>query len=225
MLPSRYLLLFSFGHTGSALLDMGFLQLQCAGCSLRCVLQLRCAGCSLHCFLQLAVCGLLIAVLSLVAVRGLLIAVLSLAVEHKLQGTRASVVAARGLSSCGARAYLLSGLWNLRRPGIKPMSPARAGGLLTSWTTRKVPQQVLLILVYQREAEQCSLDCIGFTLFSFIYLFGHVACGILVSLPGIEPMTPTLEAWSFHHSTAREVPSFAFLEGRFHPLLHSKLAP
>ena len=38
-------------------------------------------------------------------------------------------------------------------------------------------------------------------------------------------MTPTLEAWSFHHSTAREVPSFAFLEGRFHPLLHSKLAP
>ena len=31
------------------------------------------------------------------------------------------------LSSCGAQALLLCGMWNLPRPGIKPMSPALAG--------------------------------------------------------------------------------------------------
>ena len=39
-----------------------------------------------------------------VAVRGLLIAVASLVAEHKALGTQASVVVARGLSSCGLRA-------------------------------------------------------------------------------------------------------------------------
>ena len=39
---------------------------------------------------------------SLVAMRGFLIAVASLVVEHRLQGTRASVVVAYGLSSFGS---------------------------------------------------------------------------------------------------------------------------
>ena len=59
-------------------------------------------------------------------------------------GARASVFAARrlsscgsralerGLSSCGARAQLLRGMWNLPRPGLKPVSPALAGGFLTT---------------------------------------------------------------------------------------------
>ena len=42
--------------------------------------------------------------LSLAAVCGLLTAVLSLAAEHWLQGTRASAVVARGLSSCSSQA-------------------------------------------------------------------------------------------------------------------------
>ena len=42
-------------------------------------------------------------------------------------GLRASEVAARGLSSCGAWALLLCSLWNIPRPGIKPMSPELAG--------------------------------------------------------------------------------------------------
>ena len=56
-------------------------------------------------------------------------------------GTRASilehvgsVVVASGLenrlSSCGAWTSLLSGIWNLPRPGIEPMSPALVDGLL-----------------------------------------------------------------------------------------------
>ena len=55
-------------------------------------------------------------------------------------GTRASVVVARGLSSCGSRALecrlsscgaqaqLLRSMWDLPRPGLEPVSPALAGG-------------------------------------------------------------------------------------------------
>ena len=35
-------------------------------------------------------------------------------------------------SSCGTRAQLLCGMWNLPRPGLEPVSPALAGGLLTT---------------------------------------------------------------------------------------------
>ena len=36
------------------------------------------------------------------------------------------------LSSCGAWAQLLRGMWDLPGPGIEPMSPALAGGFLTT---------------------------------------------------------------------------------------------
>ena len=45
-------------------------------------------------------------------------------------GARASVVAVRGLSSCGARAYLLLGMWDLPRPGMEPVPPSLAGRFL-----------------------------------------------------------------------------------------------
>ena len=59
-------------------------------------------------------------------------------------GARASVAAAHGLSSCGsgalecrfsscgARASLLRGTWDLPRPGLEPMSPALAGRFLST---------------------------------------------------------------------------------------------
>ena len=59
-------------------------------------------------------------------------------------GTRASVVVARRLSSCGsqalecrlsscgAQAQLLRGMRGLPGPGIEPVSPALAGGFLTT---------------------------------------------------------------------------------------------
>ena len=37
----------------------------------------------------------------------------------------------------------------------------------------------------------------------------HVACGILVPQPGIEPLSPLLGARSLTHRTAREVPESA----------------
>ena len=36
------------------------------------------------------------------------------------------------LNSCGARAELLLGMWDLPGPGIEPVSPALAGGLFTT---------------------------------------------------------------------------------------------
>ena len=36
------------------------------------------------------------------------------------------------LSSCGTRSYLLWGMWDLPGPGLEPMSPALAGGFLTT---------------------------------------------------------------------------------------------
>ena len=71
----------------------------------------------------------------LVVVHGLIVAVASLVVEHGLQAhwlqqlqQMGSVVAANGLSSCGAWAQLLNGMWDLPGPEIKPESPALAGG-------------------------------------------------------------------------------------------------
>ena len=72
--------------------------------------------------------------------RGFLIAVTSLVAGHG----RASVVAAHGLSSCGwralecrlsscgAQALLLCGMWDLPGPGIEPVTPSLAGGFLTT---------------------------------------------------------------------------------------------
>ena len=54
-----------------------------------------------------------------------------------------SVVVARGLSSCGLRASLLRGMWDLPRPALKPMSPALAGRFLTTAPQGKSPDQVL----------------------------------------------------------------------------------
>ena len=59
---------------------------------------------------------------------------------------RASVVVVleHRLSSCGARAYLLHGMWDLPGPGIESVSPALAGGFLTTAPPGK-PQQVVFI--------------------------------------------------------------------------------
>ena len=59
-----------------------------------------------------------------IAVRGPLTITASLAAEHRLQKCR--------LSSCGSRAQLLCGMWDLLRPGLEPVSPALAGRFSTT---------------------------------------------------------------------------------------------
>ena len=67
-----------------------------------------------------------------------------LLLQSTVLGAWASVVVARGLSSCGSqalecrlsscgeRAQLLRGMWDIPRPGLEPVSPALAGGFLTT---------------------------------------------------------------------------------------------
>ena len=111
-----------------------------------------CVGSSLLCVQAFSSCsewGLLF-----VAVRRLLIAVASLIAEH----VQASVVVAYGLSSCGswalerrlsscgARAQLFSDMWDLPRPGLEPVSPALAGGFLTTAPPGKPHTSPLMFL-------------------------------------------------------------------------------
>ena len=77
--------------------------------------------------------------------------VASLIGEHRLYGMQASVVVALGLSnccswalehrvsSCGAWAYLLCGMWDLRKSGTEPRSPALAGRFFTTEPPRNLP--------------------------------------------------------------------------------------
>ena len=67
----------------------------------------------------------------LIAVRGPLTIAASLVAEHRLQMRR--------LSSCGARAQLLRGMWDLPRPGLEPVCPALAGRFLTTAPPGKPP--------------------------------------------------------------------------------------
>ncbi len=72
--------------------------------------------------------------LHFIAACRLLIVVASLVVEHGLWalGLSSSRTLEHRLSSCGTRAWLLLGMWNLPRPEIKPVSPALADRFLIS---------------------------------------------------------------------------------------------
>ena len=71
--------------------------------------------------------------------RGPLTIAASLVAEHKLQTRR--------LSSCGSRAQLLRGMWDLPRPGLEPVFPELAGGFLTTAPPGK-PQAFILISMH-----------------------------------------------------------------------------
>ena len=123
--------------------------------------------------LFIVVRGLLIAVASLVAEHGLQAHGLqqlqhtgSVVVAQGPQSVRASVVVARELSSCGSQglerklsscgtqAQLLCDMWDLPRPGFKPMSPASAGRFLTTAPRGKPDYSFLLEI--QSVSEQIS---------------------------------------------------------------------
>ena len=75
-----------------------------------------------------------------IAVRGPLTLAASLVAEHRLQTRR--------LSSCGSRAQLLRGMWDLPRPGLEPASPALAGRFSTTAPPGKPLHSFLKILFH-----------------------------------------------------------------------------
>ena len=54
----------------------------------------------------------------------------------------------RRLSSCGAWASLLCGMWDLPGPGLEPVSPALAGGFLTTVPPGKSLRFVFLLFLF-----------------------------------------------------------------------------
>ena len=98
-----------------------YLFISCVGSSLlrACFLQLRRAGATPHCSMRASHWG----GLSCFRAQAL--------------GARASVVVARRLSSCGARAQLLRGTWDPPRPGPEPTSPCTGRQTPNHCTTRE----------------------------------------------------------------------------------------
>ena len=96
------------------------------------------------------------------AVLGFLAAA-SLIVEHGPQGVRLQYLQYMGsvvvvqtqhrLNSCGARAQLLLGRWDLPGPGIEPVSPALAGGFFTT-----EPPGKLRAVIWNGEVGEGSLE-------------------------------------------------------------------
>ena len=87
-------------------------------------------------------------------------------------GARASVVVARGLSSCGAEGQLLCGMWDLPIPGLETLSPALAGGFLITeppgkltriFRERNLPsilsQMMIPLLIFRLKEEACHPAC------------------------------------------------------------------
>ena len=75
-----------------------------------------------------------------IAVRRPLTIMASLVAEHRLQTCR--------LSNCGSQAQLLRGMWDLPRPGLKPMSPALGRQTLNHCATREALYVFLLERIY-----------------------------------------------------------------------------
>ena len=110
--------LFIFGCVGSSLLHVGFLQLWRAGATLRCGVWAS-HGSGFSCCRARA----LVAWASVVVACGL--------------SNCGSQALERRLSSCGTWAQLLRCMWDLPGPGLEPVSPALAGGFLTTALPRK----------------------------------------------------------------------------------------
>ena len=95
-----------------------------------------------------------------IVVCGPLTIVASLVAEHRLQTRR--------LSSCGSRAQLLRSMWDLPRPGLKPMSPALAGRL----STTAPPGKPLSIIIneYFLDFKSCMFSFCHTLIYRFLKL-------------------------------------------------------
>ena len=87
-----------------------------------------------------------------IAVCGPLTIAASLVEEHRLQTRR--------LSSCGSRAQLLRGTWDLPRPGLEPVSLALAGRFATTAPPGK-PVNTIFILAYCQRSKSLKTYSAG----------------------------------------------------------------
>ena len=86
------------------------------------------------------------------------------------------------LSSCGARAWLLCSVWDLPKPGLEPVSPALAGGFLTTAPAGKPFLVVFMYLCMYVYMYVCMYVCMYLFIYLFIYLW---LCRVFVSVQGL----------------------------------------
>ena len=91
-----------------------------------------------------------------------------------------------GFSSCGARAQLLCGMWDLPRSGLEPVSPALAGGFLTTAPPGK-PEQCFLIRgsLHPREHLSVSGDIFGWHDWGGAIDFQSIGAGVATKYPTV----------------------------------------
>ena len=107
-----------------------------------------------------------------IAVRGPLIIAASLVADHRLQTRR--------LSSCGSRAQLLRGMWDLPRPGLEPTSPALAGRLSTTAPPGK-PYKPFLIISISKCYGGITLLFLIFTDSHSFYFLKHLFAFVIIN--------------------------------------------
>ena len=105
----------------------------------------------------------------------------SVVVEHRLQMGK--------LSSCGSRARLLRGMWDLPRPGLEPVSPALAG----RFSTTALPGKPLRIIF-----DWSSLVIEVNNLISHIYLHVYINIYIYIQICIFTYNVPLKEYWKMH---------------------------
>ena len=118
-----------------------------AASGLRCYAQAF-SSCGERGLLFVVVCGLLIAVGFSCCGAWALGAWTSVVVAHGLSSCGSRALEHR-LSSCGARAQLLRGIWDPSRPELEPVSPALAGGFLTTVPPGKSRSCCFLLSFFQ----------------------------------------------------------------------------
>ena len=132
---------------------------------------------------------------------------LSLRWPLSLQSMGSSCV---GSSSCGPRAQLLRGTWDPPRPGIEPVSPALAGGFLTTAPPGKpIFLSFLKYLFIYLAASGLICDMRDLSLCARAWL-PH-GMWDLSSPTRDRTHVPCIGRWILNHWTTRGVPSIYFL--------------
>ena len=85
----------------------------------------------------------------------------------------------RRLSSCGARVQPPRNMWDPPRPGIEPVSPALAGGPLTTAPPGKSPSCNFILFFLFYFFLKCESASLFIYLFIYLFIFGCVGSSFL----------------------------------------------
>ena len=119
--------------------------------------------------------------------------------SSQLDRSKPSLSLAQGLSLAGITACVLDGGLNVTYCVLLTSGPVLDGTVQLLYPPSPHSGQLLLYFFFDVKFTQRKINH-----FNSLFCFGHVACGILVSQPGIKPTPLAPEARRLNHWTARE---------------------